>query len=201
MRKYRYRRRTEQNEFLVSRECTNWSKDGTLRKPCSYFYPEVNVMLRPTVSRPVYFGVKPPLRPKTWYLLLSAAGLLMRGALIESESYVTTDGQSASLPWNKAPIWGLRPDFYYCQTLWREDGPVVYNCCWPSLAQSFLGPGSVGLATMFYCLRFKTSFFCCLLRLAGLRWRYSTPPPHGMPSLSKSKLCYDRRSVGQSVLE
>jgi hypothetical protein len=27
------------------------------------------------------------------------------------------DGQSASLSWNKAPIWGLRPDFYYCQTV------------------------------------------------------------------------------------
>jgi hypothetical protein len=26
-----------------------------------------------------------------------------------------TDGQSASLPWNKAPIRGLRPDLYYCQ--------------------------------------------------------------------------------------
>jgi hypothetical protein len=34
-----------------------------------------------------------------------------------SESYVTIDGQSASLSWNKAPIWGLRPDFYYCQTV------------------------------------------------------------------------------------
>jgi hypothetical protein len=31
------------------------------------------------------------------------------------ESYVTTDGQSASLSWCQAPIWGLRPDFYYCQ--------------------------------------------------------------------------------------
>jgi hypothetical protein len=31
----------------------------------------------------------------------------------ESESYVTTDGQSASLSWSKAPIWGLRPDLYY----------------------------------------------------------------------------------------
>jgi hypothetical protein len=31
------------------------------------------------------------------------------------ESYVTTDGQSASLSWNKAHIWGLRQDFYYCQ--------------------------------------------------------------------------------------
>jgi hypothetical protein len=35
----------------------------------------------------------------------------------QSQSYVTTDGLSASLSWNKAPIWGLRPDLYYCQTL------------------------------------------------------------------------------------
>jgi hypothetical protein len=46
----------------------------------------------------------------------------------------------------------------------------------------------------------------CLLRGAGLRWRYSYPPPHGiflwsLTHKSKSKLCYDRRSVGQSLLE
>jgi hypothetical protein len=34
----------------------------------------------------------------------------------QSQSYITTDGQSASLSWNKAPIWGLRPDLCYCQT-------------------------------------------------------------------------------------
>jgi hypothetical protein len=33
------------------------------------------------------------------------------------EYYVTTDGQSASVSWNKAPIWGLGPDFYYCLTV------------------------------------------------------------------------------------
>jgi hypothetical protein len=33
------------------------------------------------------------------------------------QSYVTTDVQSVSLSWNKAPFWGLRPDFYYCQTV------------------------------------------------------------------------------------
>jgi hypothetical protein len=41
----------------------------------------------------------------------------------ESESYITTDGQSVSLSWNKAPVWGLRPDFCYCQTVavcWRR---------------------------------------------------------------------------------
>jgi hypothetical protein len=27
-----------------------------------------------------------------------------------------TDGQSASLSWYQAPIWGPRPDFYYCRT-------------------------------------------------------------------------------------
>jgi hypothetical protein len=32
-------------------------------------------------------------------------------------SLVTTDNQSASVSWNKAPIWGLRPDFYCCQTV------------------------------------------------------------------------------------
>jgi hypothetical protein len=35
----------------------------------------------------------------------------------ESESYVMTDSQSASLSWNKAPIWGLRPDINYCLTI------------------------------------------------------------------------------------
>jgi hypothetical protein len=34
-----------------------------------------------------------------------------------SGSYVMTDGLSASLSWNKAPNWGLRPDFYYCRTV------------------------------------------------------------------------------------
>jgi hypothetical protein len=33
------------------------------------------------------------------------------------ESYVTTDGQPASLSLNKAPSWGLRPDLDYCLTV------------------------------------------------------------------------------------
>jgi hypothetical protein len=35
----------------------------------------------------------------------------------QSQSYVNTDGQSASLSWNKEPIWGLRSDIYYCLTV------------------------------------------------------------------------------------
>jgi hypothetical protein len=40
------------------------------------------------------------------------------------ESYVTTDGPSANLPLNKAPIWGLGPDFYYCQ---RVAGLLIWG--------------------------------------------------------------------------
>jgi hypothetical protein len=39
----------------------------------------------------------------------------------QSQSYVTTDDQSASLSWNKAPIWGLRPDVI---TVWQ------LRACW-----------------------------------------------------------------------
>jgi hypothetical protein len=35
----------------------------------------------------------------------------------QSQSYITTDGEPASLSWNKAPIWGLRPDLDYCLTV------------------------------------------------------------------------------------
>jgi hypothetical protein len=45
------------------------------------------------------------------------------------------------------------------RSLWRQDGAVVYNCCWPSPAQSFPGPSPVGLVTIFYCLRLETSLF------------------------------------------
>jgi hypothetical protein len=34
-----------------------------------------------------------------------------------SQSYVTIDGQSASLFWYKAPMWGLRPYLYFCRTV------------------------------------------------------------------------------------
>jgi hypothetical protein len=72
-----------------------------------------------------------------------------------------TDGHLVSLSWNKAHIWGLRPEFYSCQAvagflmwsaLWREDRSVVYNCCWSSPVQSFWGPSPAGLMNTFYCL-------------------------------------------------
>jgi hypothetical protein len=44
-------------------------------------------------------------------------GIVSRIVSLTSESYVTTDGQSASLSWNKEPFWGVRPDFYSCLTV------------------------------------------------------------------------------------
>jgi hypothetical protein len=40
--------------------------------------------------------------------------------------------------------------------LWREDGSVVYNCCWLLSMQSFSGPSPTGLMTIFDCLTFET---------------------------------------------
>jgi hypothetical protein len=51
----------------------------------------------------------------------------------ESESYVTTDGQSASLSWYKAPIWGLRPDFYF-RTEYGIRLTVTFLISWDALS-------------------------------------------------------------------
>jgi hypothetical protein len=85
--------------------------------------------------------------------------------------------------------------------LWLEDGSFVYNCSWSSSAQSFSGPSPAGIMTYFTVSNSRlsnlegqvpvfispknsvvilpgTGFpFRCLLRLAGLRCRYSNPPP------------------------
>jgi hypothetical protein len=109
------------------------------------------------------------LRLNVSHITLLVCKLLYLFCQSQRQSYVTTDAQSASLSWCQAPIWGLWPDFYYCQTvagllMWDalsdgEDGSVVYICCWCSPAQSFSGPSPVELATIFYCLRFETSLF------------------------------------------
>jgi hypothetical protein len=112
---------------------------------------------------------------------------------------------------------------------WREDGSV-YNYCRPSPAQSFSSQSPAGCKTVFYCVRFETPptwrsrspyFYYPKNRVAQLYPEASgslSPPPMthratvevfetastwvtlNSKSL-KSKLCYERRSVGQSVLE
>jgi hypothetical protein len=121
--------------------------------------------------------------------LVRVAGLRWRYSTppphgIQSQSYVTTDGQSASLSWFQAPIWGLLPDLCYCLTfevflMWgalSDERMGLPNCCWSSPAQSFLGPSATELVTIFFCLRFETPS----------TWRARSPylysPESGCPS-------------------
>jgi hypothetical protein len=115
------------------------------------------------------------------------------------------------MSWNKSPIWGLRPDFCYCQTvagllMWgalsdERTGSVVYNCCCPSPSQSFSGPSPAVLVNIFYCLRFETSHFAASYDShgygGGIRPRLHT----GFDHKSKSELLYDWRfTASQFVL-
>jgi hypothetical protein len=114
------------------------------------------------------------------------------------QSYITTDGQSPSLSWHEALIWGLRPDLYYCQlrvcwcgalslSLWREDGSV-----WPSTAQSFSGPSPVGLRTIICRLRFETPLFVASYDSQG--YSGSIRPPRQWKK-SKDHLSEKRRAL------
>jgi hypothetical protein len=127
----------------------------------------------------------------------------------ESESYVTTDGQSASLSWNRAPIWGLRPDFYYCQTVagllmrgaFSDErtrlpftiavSPRQRSHSWvrvPRYSLRYFTVSDSKLPRIYIpqeeggpvILRDTWFPFLRLLRLAGLRWKYSNPPPRGI---------------------
>jgi hypothetical protein len=107
----------------------------------------------------------------------------------ESQSYVTTDGQSANLSWNKAPIWGLRPDSFtvrqlrvrWCEALSVTRGRVCsLQLLLPLASAVILGSESRGTHDHILLPQIRYFPFCRLLRLAGLRWRYSTPPPQGV---------------------
>jgi hypothetical protein len=88
-----------------------------------------------------------------------------------------TDGQSASVSWNKAPIWSLRSDLYYCQT-------VAGLLIWGALSDERTGL-SFAIAAgprrrRIFLAQIRDLPSRRLLRFAGLRWGCSTPPPHGI---------------------
>jgi hypothetical protein len=110
--------------------------------------------------------------------------------------------------------WTLAVIVFMWHPLWREDISIVYNCCWsrqrshsqvrvprnswPHFTFSdsrllptwrtrspYLYPPGTGWPgyTPRHWLLFRR-----LLRLAGLRWKYWTPPPHGILFTSSSSL-------------
>jgi hypothetical protein len=64
--------------------------------------------------------------------------------------------------------------------VWREDGSVVYNCCWSSPAQSFSGTSPAEFMTIFNYLRFETP------PTWTARSPYLYPPGTGWPSYTLS---------------
>jgi hypothetical protein len=99
-------------------------------------------------------GAPPPPTPPPGTTVSASAILGLRASeldfhstldcLSQSQSYVTTDGQSTSLSWCKSPTWGSRQNFITVRQLrvcWcggpslTKDGSVVYNSGWPSPGQ------------------------------------------------------------------
>jgi hypothetical protein len=120
-----------------------------------------------------------------------------------SPSHIATDGQSVSQSvsksWCRAPsgahdqmfITVERYGFVFCGTSSLTRGRVFFTCYWPLPAQSFLGPSPLGLATVFYCLRFDTSFFHTqtgkIPRYAASGWTQQKTLP-----LTSLHCCYGR---------
>jgi hypothetical protein len=114
--------------------------------------------------------------------------------LSQSQSYVTTDGQSASLSWNKAPIWGLRPDLCYCLAfaglfMWGALSDKRTGLTFTITA----GPRQRNHFRVWVPWHSWPYFTVSVSRLpfssppiAALRWRYSTSPPHGILPLLAS---------------
>jgi hypothetical protein len=142
---------------FIERLYYNYNKllQRTLNLDCRGFFSscfEANLILRPTVSRPVSLGIKHP-----------------SGAY---DQIFITVGQ-------------LRVCWYGSLSLRR--GCVCRLQLLLVLASEVI-LGSESRGTRDHNLLFQIWYFpfCCLLRLAGLRWRYSTPPPLGFHHASRS---------------
>jgi hypothetical protein len=70
--------------------------------------------------------------------------------------------------------------------IWRQDGSALASAV-------FLGSESLGTRDHILLSQIWDFHFRGLLRLAGPRWRYSTPPPHGYQQSSKLVLLITSR--------
>jgi hypothetical protein len=102
-----------------------------------------------------------------------------------------------------SPIWGPRPDSFYCQTvtdllMWgalsNERTVSRLQFLLASQARSFASPSAAGLTTIFCCLRLETL----------PTWRARSPQEEGGPVLSPGTeslfvAFYDSQGYGRSI--
>jgi hypothetical protein len=101
----------------------------------------------------------------------------------QSQSHIATEDQSSSKSWS-SPMWGSWPDMYYSLTI------TVFFCEAPCLTRGkvcllylllvlasvvFLGSESLSTRDHILLSQIWDFPFRRLLRLAGSRWRYTTP--------------------------
>jgi hypothetical protein len=105
-----------------------------------------------------------------------------------SKSKSHCDWRSVSKSWCRAPSGTHDQIFitieYYGFVFCRASSPTRGRVCLlyvlMVLASAvFLVSESLGTCDHILLSQIWDFPFCCLLRLAGSRWRYSTPPPHG----------------------
>jgi hypothetical protein len=110
-------------------------------------------------------------------------------------SYLTIDDQSVSLFWYQTTIWDPRPIFFSPHGYYLKPFAVFFSLGrppgredWSVICSDDTGPCQRCHSLVqvpqnlipYFTVSFETGFpFCRLLRLAGIRWRYSNPPPRG----------------------
>jgi hypothetical protein len=163
--------------YLYRKTRANWELDVKAFF-LSLLKHEVEVILRPTVSRLVCLGVRRPYRTRDqFFFLLEISFRQLRVCYFVAPSL--TRGRVCNLLVQL--LLGLAKAVTPGSKSCRTRGYILLSRV--RLPQPG-GPGScIYIPQEQGCpvIPPGTGFpFCCVFRLGGLRWRYSTPPPHGL---------------------
>jgi hypothetical protein len=105
----------------------------------------------------------------------------------QSQSYIKTDGQSATLSWNKTLVWSLRSHFItvrqlrvcWCEAFSLTRGRVCRLQLLLALASAAIfGSESSGIRDHILLFQIRDFLFVAFYDSQGYGWRYSNPPPY-----------------------